>query len=916
MSFFPRKSLLPVPTRWFAAGLAAGLFLSAIAAPHHAAGNRPKILFLNSYHSGYKWTDDLTRAALEGLRGSGKDPEIYVEYMDVKRFEDAVQSARLEKHIEEKYKKVRLDAAIAADDHAFHFLRERHAAIMPETPVVFCGVNHFKPRMLQGLPLFTGVAEVVDTVENLDLARRLFPDIKKACIVADNTPSSRLYLKEARKELAGYTRLEIQILDGSELELAEILRHLRELPPESAVFLGYWLRDKQGRQYSLREGFDMICGQSPAPVFGILDAGLGLGVLGGKMDSAALQGEKAAETVLKILGGAHPKDIPVITRMENPYMFDCAQRERWNLSHDMFPPGSIFINHDKDILHKHGKFILAGAAVILLQAGTILILLLNRNRRKKAEQDLRQAKEETEKANRDLREAIEKAEEMAREAKDASRAKSEFLANVTHEIRTPMNAILGFAELLLAEIRDPKQLEYLEAISGGGKTLLALINDILDLSKIEAGRMAIEWKPCKIRQLAEDIRNTFSIKIRQKKLELYLEVDPALPPYLKLDGVRFRQILFNLVGNAVKFTEHGHVKLALKGKPHEKNRNKTDLTCRVEDTGIGMMHAEQKRIFEAFVQSRGQSNREFGGTGLGLAISRKLAKMMGGDITLESLPGKGSVFHLSLPGVEVCDPLTVQMEDDIVTAETSPDETTVFEPATILVADGDPASRRLLISMLNRNNFRTLEAVDEEAAFDLAKKEKPNLLVADLTSPKMDAREFLRRLRSNPQLRKTPVLAVGAAADRRQETIIQELMLDGMVAKPVRYKDLHGQLKSLLPHKTKPAADAPAPMEKMAGGEIPPDTRKKLPAIAAMLRKEQTRTWESFRHVKRIKPIEQFAKNLAAVGRSHNLKALEEYGKNLQQAAEAFNITNMNRLLEDYPRLVEKLEQLALREKN
>ncbi|MFT7004028.1 MAG: signal transduction histidine kinase [Sulfurimonas sp.] len=236
-----------------------------------------------------------------------------------------------------------------------------------------------------------------------------------------------------------------------------------------------------------------------------------------------------------------------------------------------------------------------------------------------------------------------------KEAETANKIKSEFVANMSHEIRTPLNSIIGFSELLNKTEVTPKQFSYLKSINSGAKTLLKIINEILDISKIESGKLEIQREYISIKAIVDDMKMTFEPKAKEKNVSLIVEISPNIEEYIFLDEIRIRQIFLNLVGNAIKFTIKGHIKIIVDVITESKNIN---LQIRVEDTGIGIPQEQHKKIFESFVQQDGQSNREYGGTGLGLAICLKLINMMNGSISLESEKDVGSIFTVTLKNIK------------------------------------------------------------------------------------------------------------------------------------------------------------------------------------------------------------------------------------------------------------------------
>ena len=252
------------------------------------------------------------------------------------------------------------------------------------------------------------------------------------------------------------------------------------------------------------------------------------------------------------------------------------------------------------------------------------------------------------------------------DAEKANNSKSVFLANMSHEIRTPMNSILGFTEILDGQIIDKQHKEYLRSINSSGKALLTIINDILDLSKVESGKINIEYNAVNLHHIISDMQYIFSQKAEDKGLNLVLDIDPNIPKALLMDEARIRQILVNLIGNAIKFTSSGYVKILAKIISDGTIHSFCNIEFEVEDTGIGIPEGEQDKIFNAFEQVENQSNTKYGGTGLGLAITRRLVELMGGSISIKSQYKKGAKFKISFPKVFIASISDTETEDELI----------------------------------------------------------------------------------------------------------------------------------------------------------------------------------------------------------------------------------------------------------
>ncbi|MDJ1176472.1 PAS domain S-box protein [Roseofilum capinflatum] len=493
-------------------------------------------------------------------------------------------------------------------------------------------------------------------------------------------------------------------------------------------------------------------------------------------------------------------------------------------------------------------------------------------------------REELSQKNREL----EQAKVMA---DSANRAKSEFLANMSHEIRTPMNAILGFTELLKPLIKEPLAQEYLQAISTSSKTLLSLINDILDLSKIEAGRLELDPEPINLNNVFKDVYQVFLHKAEAQGIHLSLNLDPQLPHSVLFDEVRLRQILLNVVGNAIKFTPSGQVeirsKCSVNSDEHGHKCNTIDLEIQVLDTGIGISEQDRQRIFNAFTQSEGQSNRKFGGTGLGLTITRRLIDMMGGTIELHSQLGQGSLFTFRFPKVVVSE--APALDTVVQNVDTNLNQ---FQASTILVVD-DITSNRELLQGYFRETVHTLQfAEDGEQAIQLTFKYFPDVILLDLRMPRMGGREVLDFLKNHEETQGIPIVIVTASSDLQEEQPLK-LLCDGFLRKPVSLSALVTALKPLLPS----AVESPLRPEH-SEDKIPPiNEQSEMAQVSTVNRAElfvqleqiEQKYWLSLCQTLEIEEVEQFVDKLQEISLNYNYLPLMNYIKSLEQQLDDFN---------------------------
>ncbi|HKQ88700.1 MAG TPA: ATP-binding protein [Candidatus Acidoferrales bacterium] len=345
-----------------------------------------------------------------------------------------------------------------------------------------------------------------------------------------------------------------------------------------------------------------------------------------------------------------------------------------------------------------------------------------------------------------------------RAAEDASRAKSAFLANMSHELRTPLNAIIGYSEMIEEEIQDCGQIQNIQdvqKIEYAGKHLLSLINDVLDLSKIEAGKMGLHLENFEVAGMIQEMVATLQPAIAKNSNTLQMNLADDLG-MMRSDITKVRQILSNLLSNACKFTDHGTISLDAQ---RSENRDQQWMIFRIRDTGIGISEEQQENLFKEFAQADVSIARKYGGTGLGLAISSRFAQLMGGQISVESEPGKGSVFTVQLPvqvSAERADPSSQKPQAEPQHPEPQPKP----QAETILVIDDDPAVRDLMSRFLVKLGYHVVSAVNGDEGLKLAKLLRPVVITLDVVMPGLDGWDVLKQLKSDSDLSNIPVIMV------------------------------------------------------------------------------------------------------------------------------------------------------------
>ncbi|RLA64718.1 MAG: hypothetical protein DRQ88_07560 [Epsilonproteobacteria bacterium] len=493
-------------------------------------------------------------------------------------------------------------------------------------------------------------------------------------------------------------------------------------------------------------------------------------------------------------------------------------------------------------------------------------------------------------------EVIKRTEELLNEKQksdEASQEKTEFISHISHEIRNPINAISGFVDLLDNKITDPEEKELIDPLKAATGNLLGLVNDLLDISKGELGKLKIDLKISETSKMFDNLQKVFAPRIKAKGLKYIVEIDPEFPAFIKIDNLRIAQIIQNLIGNALKFTEQGHIKVIVKTKKLS-IQNKISLTVLVEDSGIGVPHSEREKIFEKYRQMTGQSYQKYQGSGLGLAISRKLAHLLGGELKVIDKEGPGACFELLLKEVEVASP------EDMEQVVTEKEEFQFFD-AKVLVVDDEKLNRDLINWNLRPYKLKLFFAEDGKEALNKALINKPDIILMDLLMPKMDGIESIELIKVYENLKNIPIIVISAVINSENEEKLKKLA-DGMMRKPVLQKDLVKELAKFLPHKVISKEQI---SEENKVTTLPVETSI-APELEKILREKYLPKIENLKEMMSINEIEIFANVVDKLATKHGSKVISAWAINMLSQTKRFNVDEIEKSFDNLEDLLKE----------
>ena len=747
---------------------------TVVATPTPDSPNTKHLLVLLSYHESMPWQ----RTFLKGFKQifEHEDTELYIEQLDNSRFRKTDYVAAFYEMIKQKYHHIKLDLIVT---------ESTQAATLVSHP------NQFQPQALrlyvndqQRGNLFTSsinkdnviTLPLIDYLTVVDIAVQLVSAQTLYIVSEANSLDSYASLSDFKTAIKSYRgQVNIVYLDLPMKELKERVSHL---PSPSAIIFLLKFIDENGLPTTPYQIVQTLSRYATVPIFTCWSSLMGSGIVGGKMIVGEKVGQLTAQQAIRLLKGKSIVSLTDIYQQVVAFQFDWRQLQRFHLNHQLLPKNSEIFYYEPTFIEQHKVPLLVSAIIIIVLFLMVVVL-----------------KKEVAKQTQVLKNRNTDLVNARNQAEAANYAKSQFLANMSHELRTPLNGILGYTQILLRDMTlDDERRQQIHIIQRSGEHLLTLINDVLDLSKIEAGRLELQVQEMFPQAFFNDMVSVFQMRARQKAIDFEYECRPAacgLPEIIEADEKRLRQVILNLVSNAIKFTEQGQVTLRTLYQDN-------NLTVEVQDTGRGIAAQDLEIIFEPFRQVGSQSYQE--GTGLGLPICRKLINLMGGELQVTSTPNQGSQFTFAIP-LKIISWGSVSLP-----VPELPKNIRGFSGTArkILIVDDVESNRKILQDLLIPLGFFLAEAVDGEQALEQAQRFKPDVIIMDVKMPMRDGLEATRSLREQAQFKNTPIfiLSAGVFAEQQAEAIaagattflVKPLQTEALLAALEHYADIRWQL--------------------------------------------------------------------------------------------------------------------------
>ncbi|MCG8410917.1 MAG: ATP-binding protein, partial [Bacteroidales bacterium] len=685
------------------------------------ADEKKNILILNSYHKGLQWSDEIHKGFLDALDQIRQEKEIYIEYLDSKRFFYDDYQNELITFLKDKYQNLKFDIILLSDDFALQFLFENRDSLFGRVPVVFAGINnpHIYPS------LYTGIIEDINFLDNLALIKKLHPDYSRIYFIADQTPTGNIvYDKASKLILSSEDKYRCEFVRDYTFD--ELFSKVEKLESNAVIFITAFTKDRKDTYSSYNNLILNLKKNTKVPIYGCWDFYLGRGIVGGKLNCGYTQGIKAGNIAGKILNGQNIENLD-FQFSESVYKFDYNELKKKGIKKRNLPKNSIIINEPLTRFLENRKETIFIVLIIILLVVKVYIITsyaIIRKRKTKQEQEFKQ---NLELINEKLIKAKNKIEE-------AGRIKNAFMTNLSYEFKTPTSGIVSFVELLKDKqgIDDETRQKHFTLIQEYGHVLLNFVDNIIDLSKLESKNLQLNYKQFNLKDMMNELLTHFlSVQKKYKKeyLQLRLENDNIADDiFVFSDKDRVVQVMHNLLDNALKFTDKGFVEF---GCYIESFR----IVFYVKDSGIGLSEDEQKIIFDQFRKLE-IKDKKYAGLGIGLALSKDIVENMKGKIWVESKKSKGSDFYFSIPYN------LPETKKQVVQAEK---QEYVWPSKTVLIVEDSFAAYQLLTKFLSKSKLEIIYAENGEQAVEICRdKSAIDLVLMDIQLPVMNGLDATR----------------------------------------------------------------------------------------------------------------------------------------------------------------------------
>lgn len=749
------------------------------------------ILIISSYNPDTRNTTQNISEFMEEYKRLGGTAPVIIENMNCKSLPEAPlwkskMNALLNKYKNENTPKV----AIILGQEAWSSYLSQDEPVLKGIPIL-CGMvssnavilpdssevlSEWDPesidieRYISQGHFLSGFLYTYDVNKNIQLIKGLYPTTKNIALVTDNSYGGIALQALVKKDMKTFPDLNLILLDGRKNNIYTIIEQIKKLPKETAILLGTWRVDVNDGYYVGNATYTMMSSNPTLPAFTLTSTGLSHWAIGGYIPEYRPIGKDLAKQAIDIQSGKiQQKDLYAIN-IPNVYTFDARKLKEFNIDKNILPTNSILINTEGNLFIKYRfEILLIVACILLIFLLMILLFLFRTNRLKDM---LMNSLDQQKIVESELRVAKEKAEE-------SDHLKSAFLANMSHEIRTPLNAIVGFSGLLAMAENYEERDEYINIINNNNELLLQLINDILDLSKIEANTLEFVYSDIDINQLLCDIEQTSRLKAADGVQVSFVEKLPHC--IIRTDKNRLSQVITNFINNAIKFTKEGSIYFGYK---HKEN----NLYFYVSDTGCGIDKDVKDSVFQRFVKLDSFAQ----GTGLGLSICQMIVHKLGGEIGVDSELGQGSTFWFTLPDTAIEESHVSVAETN--KTEVSTESLTDNKTATLLIAEDNESNYTLIKAILK--DYNLLHAWNGQEAIDLYRKYHPDMILMDLKMPIMDGYQATEEIRKDNTI--IPIIAVTAFAFAEDEQRVSQSGFNGYVAKPIKPNNLKKKIVDLL----------------------------------------------------------------------------------------------------------------------